>query len=152
MKPIATAAATGLAAVFLAVLGAGVPASAEEGYKPAVSVTPILKTTKTTSGDPIRYPDIDDPEVQSLIVEIPPGGETGWHYHPVPAYAYILAGAIEVESETGEKRIFRAGESFAEMVNRKHDGRVVGNEPVRILMIVTGEAGKPFSIKTDAPH
>ncbi len=153
MKLIDTSAAVaGLAALFLSVAGVSIPASAEEGYKPTVSVKPILKTTKTTSGDPIRYPDIDDPEVQSLIVEIPPGGETGWHYHPVPAYAYILAGAIEVESETGEKRVFKAGESFAEMVNRKHDGRVVGDEPVRILMIVTGEAGKPFSVKTDAPH
>jgi len=152
MKLMATAAAAALAALFLSLPGASVPALAEEGYKPTVSVKPLLKTTKTTSGDPISYPDIDDPEVQSLIVEIPPGGETGWHYHPVPAYAYILAGAIEVESETGEKRVFKAGESFAEMVNRKHDGRVVGDEPVRILMIVTGEAGKPFSVKTDAPH
>ena len=152
MKLMATAAAAALAALFLSLPGACVPSLAEDGYKPTVSVKPILKTTKTTSGDPIRYPDIDDPEVQSLIVEIPPGGETGWHYHPVPAYAYILAGAIEVESETGEKRVFKAGESFAEMVNRKHDGRVVGEEPVRILMIVTGEAGKPFSVKTDAPH
>lgn len=146
------AAVAGLAALFLSLPGASVPASAEEGYKPTVSVKPILKTTKTTSGDPIRYPDIADPEVQSLIVEIAPGGETGWHYHPVPAYAYILAGAIEVESETGEKRVFKAGDSFAEMVNRKHDGRVVGDEPVRIVMIVTGEAGKPFSVKTEAPH
>ncbi|MCX5481623.1 cupin domain-containing protein [Kaistia geumhonensis] len=152
MKSVATAAAAVLGALLLSGLGLPRPVSAEEAYKPSVSVTPILKTTRTTSGDPIRYPDIDDPEVQSLIVEIPPGGETGWHYHPVPAYAYILAGAIEVESETGEKRVFKAGESFAEMVNRKHDGRVVGDEPVRILMIVTGEAGKPFSVKTEAPH
>ena len=43
----------------------------------------------------IRYPQVDDPEVQSLIVEIPAGGETGWHTHPVPAYAYILAGTID---------------------------------------------------------
>lgn len=127
------------------------PAAAEEAYKPAVRVEPILKTTTTTSGDPIRYPDIADPEVQSLIVEIPPGGETGWHYHPVPAYAYVLAGAIEVESEDGTKRLFKAGDSFAEMVNRRHDGRVVGAEPVRILMIVTGERGKPFSVRTDPP-
>lgn len=126
-------------------------AAAEEAYKPVVTVQPILKTTTTTSGDPIHYPDFTDPEVQSLIVEIPPGGETGWHYHPVPAYAYILSGSIEVESEGGVKRVFKAGDSFAEMVDRKHDGRVVGTEPVRILMIVTGEKNKPFSVKTDPP-
>ena len=126
-------------------------AAAEEAYRPAVKVEPILKTTTTTSGDAIAYPDFTDPEVQSLIVEIPPGGETGWHLHPVPIYAYILSGSIEVESEGGAKRLFEAGESFAEMVNRKHDGRVVGDEPVRILMIVTGEKGKPFTEKASAP-
>ncbi|HWJ72756.1 MAG TPA: cupin domain-containing protein [Kaistia sp.] len=131
--------------------GAASVAMAEEAYKPIVKVQPLLKTTTTTSGDPIHYPEIADPEVQSLIVEIPPGGETGWHTHPVPAYAYILSGSIEVESEGGVKKLFKAGDSFAEMVDRKHDGRVVGTEPVRILMIVTGEKGKPFSVRTDPP-
>lgn len=144
MKSIVIASACVLGLVHVAV--------AEEAYKPVVKVQPLLKTTTTTSGDPIHYPDIDDPEVQSLIVEIPAGGETGWHTHPVPAYAYILSGSIEVESEGGAKRLFKAGDSFAEMVNRKHDGRVVGDDPVRILMIVTGEKGKPFSVRTDPPR
>ena len=127
-------------------------ASAEESYKPSVKVQRILQTTTTTSGDPIRYPDVSDPEVQSLIVEIPVGGETGWHTHPVPAYAYILAGTIEVDTEGGEKRFFKAGDSFAEMVDHRHNGRVVGEETVKILMIVTGQKGMPFSTRTDAPQ
>ncbi|MCX5521224.1 cupin domain-containing protein [Kaistia defluvii] len=127
-------------------------AFAEESYKPSVKVKRILQTTTTTSGDPIRYPDVPDPEVQSLIVEIPAGGETGWHTHPVPAYAYILAGTIEVDSEGGATRIFKAGDSFAEMVDHRHNGRVVGDETVRILMIVTGQKGMPFSTRTAAPE
>ena len=127
-------------------------AFAEESYKPSVKVKRILQTSTTTSGDPIHYPDVADPEVQSLIVEIPAGGETGWHTHPVPAYAYILAGTIEVDSEGGAKRIFKAGDSFAEMVDHRHNGRVVGDETVRILMIVTGQKGMPFSTRTAAPE
>ncbi|MDQ0394636.1 cupin domain-containing protein [Labrys monachus] len=127
-------------------------ARAEDSYKPSVVVTRLLQTTTTSSGDPIRYPSFSDPEVQSLIVEIPPGGETGWHLHPVPTYAYILSGAIEVEGEDGARHVFKAGDSFAEMVDRKHDGRVVGSDPVRILVLVTGEKGKPFSVRTDPPH
>jgi quercetin dioxygenase-like cupin family protein len=140
--------------MFAAALAASLvlPAAAEESYKPAVKIERLLQTTTTTSGEPIHYPEFPDPEVQTLIVTIPPGGETGWHKHPVPAYAYILAGTIEVESEDGTKRTFHAGDSFAEMVDRRHDGRVVGDEPVRILMIVTGEKDKPFSVRTDAPH
>lgn len=127
-------------------------AQAEESYKPAVRVKPILETTTTTSGAPIRYLQTDEPLVQSLIVEIPPGAETGWHTHPVPAYAYILAGTIEVDSEGGAKRIFKAGDSFAEMVDHRHNGRVVGDETVRILMIVTGQKGMPYSTRTAAPE
>jgi quercetin dioxygenase-like cupin family protein len=127
-------------------------AHAEESYKPSVKVKRILETTKTTSGDPIRYPVTDEPLVQSLIVEIPPGGETGWHSHPVPAYAYILAGTIEVTGEGGEKRFFKMGDSFAEMVDHRHNGRVVGEETVRILMIVTGQKGIGFSVRTAAPE
>lgn len=142
---------------FLTLISLGVALScatayAEESYKPSVKVKRILQTTTTTSGDPIRYPQVDDPEVQSLIVEIPAGGETGWHTHPVPAYAYILAGTIEVDSEGGEKRFFKAGDSFAEMVNHRHNGRVVGDETVRILMIVTGQKGIAFSTRTAAPE
>ncbi|MCX5516778.1 cupin domain-containing protein [Kaistia algarum] len=133
------------------VLGAS-GALAEESYKPSVKVQRLLDTETTTSGDAIQYPKIDDPEVQSLLVEIPPGGETGWHEHPYPAYAYILQGAIEVQMADGRKQTFKAGDSFAEMVNRPHDGRVVGNEAVRILMIVTGEKGKPFSVKVPPPQ
>jgi len=131
---------------------AATAAFAEESYKPSVKVKRILQTTTTTSGDPIHYPSFTDPEVQSLIVEIPPGGETGWHTHPVPAYAYILAGTIEVDSEGGAQRIFKAGDSFAEMVDHRHNGRVVGDETVRILMIVTGQKGMPFSTRTAAPE
>lgn len=136
----------------LALMLSATAAWAEQSYKPVVKVTRILQTTTTTSGEPIRYPSVADPEVQTLLVEIPPGGETGWHMHPVPAYAYILAGTIEVESEGGTKRLFKAGDSFAEMVNRRHNGRVVGSESVRILMIVTGERGAPFSVRTDPPQ
>lgn len=127
-------------------------AQAEESYKPSVKVKRILETTTTTSGAPVRYPQTDEPLVQSLIVEIPPGGETGWHLHPVPAYAYILAGTIEVESEGQGTRIFKAGDSFAEMVDHRHNGRVVGDETVRILMIVTGQKGIAFSERTAAPE
>jgi quercetin dioxygenase-like cupin family protein len=140
----------GVVAVGMALVAGN--AVAEESYKPSVKVKRILETTTTTSGDPIRYPATDEPLVQSLIVEIPPGGETGWHLHPVPAYAYILAGTIEVETEGKEPRIFKAGDSFAEMVDHRHNGRVVGEEVVRILMIVTGQKGIAFSERTAAPE
>src|ERR1700743_3565321 len=97
-------------------------ALADDNYKPAVKVTHLLKTTVTSSGDAIHYPAVPDPEVQTLIVEIPPGNAPGGDMQPRPTYAYILFGAIEVEGENGRKQLFKAGDSFAEMVARRHDG------------------------------
>src|SRR5690606_23802905 len=107
----------------------------------------LLKTTTTSSGAPIRYPAIDDPEVTAVIVDIPPGAETGWHKHPVPAYAYLMEGEIEVEMRGGKKSVFKAGDAFAEMVDTEHNGRNLGAAPVKILMFVTGKRSWPFTVK-----
>ena len=93
-----------------------------EGYKKQVQVTPLLKTTVTSAGQPIAYPKITDPEVTGLLVEIPPGAETGWHKHPFPCYAYMLSGELFVDFEGGETNHFTAGQAFAEGVNLLHNG------------------------------
>lgn len=122
-------------------------APTESVYHAAVKVTTLVKTTTTSSGDPVVYPLIDDPEVTALLVEIPPGAETGWHEHPVPCYAYIIAGTVVVETQDGTKHSFSAGDAFAEMMNRLHNGRNPGPETVRLVMFVTGEKGKPFTVR-----
>ncbi|MBB5754253.1 cupin domain-containing protein [Prosthecomicrobium pneumaticum] len=138
------------AAVMVTVLApSALRAEEAGGYQTAVKVTPLLKTTTTTSGAAIRYPSFDDPEVTAVLVEIPAGGETGWHIHPVPAYAYVIDGAIEVEMRGGAKRRFSAGEALAEMVDTEHNGRNPGPGPVTILMFATGEKGRPFSQKAE---
>jgi quercetin dioxygenase-like cupin family protein len=117
-----------------------------EGYASKVRVTPLLKTSVTSSGDPVAYPRTDQPEVTAVEVEIPPGAETGWHRHPVPCYAYILAGSLEVELENGRKNILKAGQALAETVGVAHNGRNKGTEPVRLVMFITGEKEKPFTM------
>lgn len=137
-----------MGALALLALGAGV-ALAEQGahYAAAVKLTPLLKTTTTSSGKPLEYLKTDHPEAQALIVEIPPGTETGWHLHPVPAYAYILSGSVRVAVRDGESHVFKAGDAFAEMKDQWHNGYNEGSEPVRILMFVTGETGTAFTVR-----
>jgi len=125
-------------------------ASTESAYHAAVKVTTLTKTATTSAGDPIAYPQIDDPEVTALLVEIPPGADTGWHEHPVPCYAYIMAGTVVVETRDGTTHTFSAGDAFAEMMNRLHNGRNPGPETVRLVMFVTGEKGKPFTVRPAA--
>ena len=117
-----------------------------EAYQKQVQVTPLLKTTTTSAGQPIAYPQIIDPEVAVLLVEIPPGTETGWHKHPFPCYAYILSGELSVDFEGGQTNHFTAGQAFAEGVNLRHNGKNIGTEPVRLVLFVTGEKDKPFTV------
>jgi quercetin dioxygenase-like cupin family protein len=77
------------------------------------------------------------------------GQNTGWHIHPNPCAAYILQGEVTVETETGAKRHFVAGDSFAEVVKLKHCGFNTGMTTVRILLFVIGEKDTPVSLKLE---
>ena len=116
-------------------------------YSKGVVVTPVLITGTTANGAPIHYPTTDNPEVKVLRVEIPPGAETGWHKHPLPAVAYVLSGSVTVELKDGTNYTVHAGEAFAEVVNTLHNGHNTGSEPVRILMTVIGQKGVPVTEK-----
>jgi len=142
--------------VALAVLAAGSlrgdPApEVAAGYRPVIQVTPLLKTMTTSAGQPIVYPKVDDAQVTAVRVVIPPGAETGWHRHPFPCYGYILSGNLVVEMEGGKVEKLSAGQALAESVDVLHNGRNVGTEPVTLVMFVTGEKDKPFTVKAEPP-
>ncbi len=121
------------------------------GYRPTIKVTPLLQTTTTAAGQPIVYPQVTNPQVTAVRVEIPPGAETGWHRHPYPCYGYILSGQLSVEMEGGKTESLEAGQALVEVVNRLHNGRNEGSEPVTLVMFVTGEKGHPFTVKAEPP-
>jgi len=84
--------------------------------------------------------------VSALIVEIAPGGETGWHEHPVPSLAYILEGKLDVTRATGEVKHLAPGDALAEVVNTLHNGRAVGDKPVKLVVFYVGAQGKALTI------
>ncbi len=117
-------------------------------YKAGVVAKVILKTTRTSSGDPIRYISTDKPEVTALTVDFPPGSETGWHLHNVPVYSWVVAGSVTVELEGGVMKTFREGDAIVEMVGRRHNGRNVGTVPARLVVFYTGVEGEPIVQRT----
>lgn len=134
---------------FVALLSLG-PVRAEppdDGYRPEIKVSPLLRTTTTSAGQPLSYPQTDHPEVTAIFVEIPPGAETGWHKHPFPCFAYILSGRLEVELENGQTNHLVAGQAMAESINLLHNGKNKGTTPVTLVMFVMGETNKPFTQK-----
>jgi quercetin dioxygenase-like cupin family protein len=111
-----------------------------------VKATTILKTTDSWDGKPIVYPD-GKAEITGVLVEIAPGGETGWHLHPVPSFGMVLEGTLEVTLQNGSIKRLRAGDAISEVVNTPHNGHNVGNIPVKLVVFYAGTVGQALSIK-----
>lgn len=114
--------------------------------KPPVVAAQVLKTANSWDGKPIAYPQ-GTAEVTALKIELQPGAETGWHQHPVPSFAMVLEGTLEVTQRDGSSRQFKAGEVFAEVVNVSHNGRNVGSSPVKLMVLYTGASGVALTHK-----
>jgi len=114
-------------------------------------LTPLLSSGTTIIDQPIAYPG-GTPKVTAAIVTVPPGGETGWHLHEVPLFAYILEG--EITLDYGEKGIktAKAGDSMLEAMNWAHNGMNKGDVPLRILAVYMGADGLANAETAEAPH
>ena len=133
-------------AMFGLALVIGIRGAAALDPSGTVQVTPLLKTTTSWNGKPLSYP-TGTAEVTALLVEIAPGGETGWHKHPVPSFALMLEGTLEVALEDGSVKHLEAGEAVAEVVDTLHNGRNVGKVPVKLVVYYAGVSGQAVTVK-----
>lgn len=108
---------------------------------------PLLKTSNSWDGKALVYPE-GPAEVTALIVEIAADTETGWHEHPVPSFAYVLEGSLEVTRKTGETKVLHVGDVLPEVGNTLHNGRALEGKPVKLLVLYTGAVGKKLTV----PH
>lgn len=111
-----------------------------------VVTTKLLETSLTNTGAPIVYPVTDRPSITVAIVEIAPGAATPVHRHPHPLVGYILEGTLEVTASDGTVNRYEAGDALVEALNLDHQGRVIGDAPVRVLITVMGVADDPISV------
>ena len=125
--------------LLLAGLLAG-PVLAEESISYQALVTPLLESGSTITGEPIAYPS-GTPKVTAVIVTIPPRGETGWHIHTVPLFAYMLDGALTVDYGSKGSRTYKTGDSLLEVMDWPHNGKNNGDVPVRLLAVYMGAEG-----------
>lgn len=112
----------------------------------SVKVTKLLQSPSSWSGAALVYPN-GQAEVTALLVEIAPGGETGWHLHPLPSFGYVLEGELEVSLKDGTVKRVVAGQALAEVVNTLHNGRNVGKGPVRLVVFYAGVTDSTLTIK-----
>ena len=114
-----------------------------------IKATTILKAQTSWDGSPIVYPG-GKPEITGMLIEIMPGGETGWHLHPVNSVAVLLEGELEVTLKNSASKRLKPGEAFAEVASTLHNGRNVGTIPAKIIVFYVGEVGQVLSIKEPA--
>ncbi|MFZ1810197.1 MAG: cupin domain-containing protein [Candidatus Nitrotoga sp.] len=115
----------------------------------AVQASVILKADTSWDGKPIIYPE-GKPEITGFIIEIAPGGETGWHSHPVSSFVLVLEGELEVQLKSGVLKRLKAGEALAEVINTPHNGRNLGSVPVKLVVFYAGAVGQKLTVKERA--
>jgi quercetin dioxygenase-like cupin family protein len=120
-------------------------ASAGTGAKD-VTVTELLSTAVTSSGQPIVLPQKDAQIIVSTY-DVVPGASLPVHKHPHPRYAYVLSGNLRVTNvETGKKDIYKPGDFILESVEQWHTGANIGSEPVKLLVIDIVEKGQTNTV------
>jgi len=134
-----------------ALLALPLAARAEEPTTYTNLLTPLLSSGTTIIDQPIAYP-AGTPKVTAAIVTVPPGGETGWHLHEVPLFAYILDGEISLDYGEKGTRMLKAGDSLLEAMNWAHNGKNTGTVPLRILAVYMGAEGLENAEAAAAPH
>ena len=102
----------------------------------------IALTTQTASGQPIPSPG-GPLQVTATISELAPGEATIVHKHPYLRYDYVLEGRLQVTNfVTGKVDVVGAGQFVVDPINQWHQGKALGGERVRLLVIDTAPAGQ----------
>jgi quercetin dioxygenase-like cupin family protein len=91
-----------------------------------VTITQLLSTTTTSSGQPIVLPQ-KDAQIVVSIYDMVPGATLPVHKHPYSRYGYVLSGNLRVTNmETGQVGTYRPGDFFPESVGQWHTGAPSG--------------------------
>jgi len=94
---------------------------------------------KVTTNFEHAIPNIPGKSLVAVVVDYAPGGASGSHEHAKSAfiYAYVVSGAIESQVNEGQKRVYRAGESFFEEPGSLHgvSRNASKTEPAKLLAV-----------------
>ena len=113
-------------------------ASAQTAQSPPVqsgaAVTIAGRGSTTVTGQKLGR-SADPFESVISVSDIAPGGLLPMHKHPWPRYVYLDRGRLSVRYEaSGLVREFGPGEGIVEAIDEWHEGKVVGAEPVRLIV------------------
>ncbi len=111
----------------------------------------VLDTSTNVAGQTIAWPQSAPAKATIAEIDIPPGGDVGWHKHPVPLFGYVISGTLTIHFADGTKKPFGPGQGFAEAENIIHDGHNDGAEPLKFVVFIAGEKGVNYTEKMPMP-
>ena len=84
-------------------------------------------------------PNVPGKSMKGVLVEYQPGGSNPAHTHPDSAFIYatVLEGAIRSKVNDGPEKVYRAGESWAEVPGDHHvvSANASDTQPARLLAV-----------------
>lgn len=84
-------------------------------------------------------------QVSLIAVTIAVGAREGQHTHPGTLVGQIQEGELMLDKQGLPTQTFKAGESFSVKPGQVHEGMNHGKTPVKILVTLVAEQGKPLT-------
>jgi quercetin dioxygenase-like cupin family protein len=84
-------------------------------------------------------------QVSLIAVTIAVGAREGQHTHPGTLVGQIQEGELMLDKQGMPTQTFKAGESFSVKPGQVHEGMNHGKTPVKILVTLIAEKGKPLT-------
>ena len=125
-------------------LDSGEEVNSSQQSQSRIEVRELMRAVTSWNG--AKYGAYPKGAAEPVVAEItiPAHGELPWHWHPMPSFAYVLAGEITVEDKQGNKRHFTRGQVMPETVNTAHRG-VVGDQAATFIVFYAGTEGMDLS-------
>ncbi len=112
----------------------------------AITVSPVMSTSVTSSGQKIVLPP-KDAHLSVSTYDIAPGAALPEHKHLYPRWAYVLSGKLQVTNlQANRVDEFKAGDFVVESVDQWHKGANIGSEPLKLLVIDMTEGDQPNTV------
>lgn len=98
-------------------------------------------------------PNVPGKSMKGVLVEYKPGGSSPAHTHPKSAFIYatVLEGAIRSKINDGPEKVYRAGESFAELPGDHHavSANNSKTQPARLLAVFVVDTNEKNLVTDD---
>jgi quercetin dioxygenase-like cupin family protein len=101
-------------------------------------------------------PNVPGKSMKGVLVEYQPGGASPAHRHPPSAFIYatVLEGEIRSKVNDGPEKVYKAGESFAEMPGDRHgvSANASDTKPARLLAVFVVDSNEENLTIPDHQH